>query len=208
MSEPLFEPRSIQLKDGARATIRPVEFADAAGLLELQCSVHLDGRGIMKQDDEAPKDAKEMRRHLEQWLEGDYTGAEGIFLVVESDGRIAGEAGARRHRMRRLHHTARFGLAVHTDFQGRGVGRALVRGIIDWAGATRRAATPRDPGVLRLELSVLGDNERAIGLYTSLGFRIEGRCPGKVRESDGALRTDLDMALWVGDADVSPGDPD
>jgi putative acetyltransferase len=47
---------------------------------------------------------------------------------------------------------------------------------VDWAGAV---------GITKLNLAVFPDNERAIGLYRSLGFVEEGRARAEVRMPDG-----------------------
>lgn len=67
----------------------------------------------------------------------------------------------------RRSHVRGLGIAVSPEWQGRGVGRRLMARLLDWAdnwGA-----------VLRVELWVHVDNERAIALYRSLGFQEEGR---------------------------------
>jgi putative acetyltransferase len=58
------------------------------------------------------------------------------------------------------------GIAVAGHAQRQGVGRALMQALLDYAD---RWAT-----VLRVELSVFTDNERAIGLYRRFGFEVEG----------------------------------
>lgn len=67
----------------------------------------------------------------------------------------------------RRRHVMSFGMGVLPEAQGLGVGKALVAALIrqadDWLG------------VLRLELTVFVDNERAIGLYERFGFQHEGR---------------------------------
>jgi putative acetyltransferase len=68
--------------------------------------------------------------------------------------------------MGRRRHTAEIGMAVHDDYQGRGVGTALLSGLIELA--------ERWLGLIRLELTVYTDNERAIALYKRLGFVVEG----------------------------------
>jgi ribosomal protein S18 acetylase RimI-like enzyme len=59
-------------------------------------------------------------------------------------------------------------VAVAPGYQGRGVGRALMTGLIT-------AAT--EAGVEVLTLDFRGDNERAVALYRSLGFAEYGRLP-------------------------------
>jgi putative acetyltransferase len=55
---------------------------------------------------------------------------------------------------------------VPSAWQGKGVGRALVGTMVDFAD--------RWLPVTRLELTVFTDNERAIALYRSFGFEVEG----------------------------------
>jgi putative acetyltransferase len=58
-------------------------------------------------------------------------------------------------------------LFVHDEFQGHGIGGLLMRAIVAAGDAT--------PDLLRIELTVICDNQRAIDLYQRLGFKIEGR---------------------------------
>jgi putative acetyltransferase len=58
------------------------------------------------------------------------------------------------------------GMGVRDDFQGKGVGTALMAAIVDLADNWLN--------VFRLELTVYTDNERAIALYKKFGFQIEG----------------------------------
>jgi len=55
---------------------------------------------------------------------------------------------------------------VHKDYQGMGIGKALLKEVLDLADNWLK--------LVRVELSVFVDNERAINLYKSLGFQIEG----------------------------------
>jgi ribosomal protein S18 acetylase RimI-like enzyme len=57
-------------------------------------------------------------------------------------------------------------VAVARSWQGRGIGRALTSLLVQAA---------RDAGIEVLTLDARGDNERALGLYRSLGFREYGR---------------------------------
>lgn len=88
-------------------------------------------------------------------------------LVAIIDGRQVGNTGIfPSHHSPRRAHAAHFGISVHDDFQGRGVGRALMQAIVDLADRW----TP----YTRLELTVFADNARAIALYKSFGFVEEG----------------------------------
>ena len=65
-----------------------------------------------------------------------------------------------------MRHVGSIGMAVRDDWQGRGVGTALMEAALDladnWLNLTR------------VELSVYVDNAPAIALYEKFGFEVEG----------------------------------
>lgn len=88
-------------------------------------------------------------------------------LVAEADGRLVGLGSLHADNASpRRRHAAEVGLVVHPGWHGKGVGRALLDALIDlgenWLG------------LRRLELTVYADNDAAIRLYESCGFRREG----------------------------------
>jgi putative acetyltransferase len=66
----------------------------------------------------------------------------------------------------RRRHVGQIGMAVRDDFQGQGVGTALLQAAVDVADKWLN--------LLRLELEVYTDNEPALRLYKKFGFVIEG----------------------------------
>jgi putative acetyltransferase len=95
---------------------------------------------------------------------------EGIELVAEIDGRAVGHLGILMNHGARRRHVASFGIAVHPDHHGRGVGSALMSELVNLADNWLN--------LVRIELSVASDNTRAIALYEKFGFASEGeaRC--------------------------------
>lgn len=87
-------------------------------------------------------------------------------LVAEVDGRVVGQLGLHVEQNPRRSDCAGFGMAVHDDFQGRGIGTALLAAMIDLADNWL--------GIRRLELIVYVDNTAAVRLYEKFGFRVEG----------------------------------
>ncbi len=91
-------------------------------------------------------------------------------LVACVDGEIVGGISLWTGNNPRVRHTAGFGMAVRDDWQGKGIGSALLEAALDladnWLGA------------IRVELQVYTDNEAGIALYEKFGFEIEGthRC--------------------------------
>ncbi|HET6344294.1 MAG TPA: GNAT family protein, partial [Myxococcota bacterium] len=88
-----------------------------------------------------------------------------IVLVGEAEGRLVCLGGLHRHGGPARAHVRVLGCSVATAYQGRGVGQALVRGLVDAAW---------EAGARRLELEVYADNHRARALYSRMGFVEEG----------------------------------
>ena len=66
----------------------------------------------------------------------------------------------------RRRHAATLGIAVHDQYHGKGVGKALMHALLDLADNWLNLA--------RIELNVFSDNQHAIALYQKYGFEIEG----------------------------------
>ncbi len=86
-------------------------------------------------------------------------------LVAVVDEQVIGQLGLERDSGRRGH-VARLGMMVHADYQGGGVGRALMEAAIDLAENWLN--------ISRIELEVYTDNTAGIALYQKFGFEIEG----------------------------------
>ena len=91
---------------------------------------------------------------------------QGVQLVCEVEGRVVGQLGIITNPSPRRKHVASFGISVHPEFQGRGVGHALMTEMLNM--------TDNWMNLMRVELMVASTNERAIHLYKKHGFVIEG----------------------------------
>lgn len=80
--------------------------------------------------------------------------------------KVVGMAGLTVSASPRLRHSAGFGIMVHRDYQDQGVGTALMKAVLDLADNWLM--------LVRVELGVYADNERAIHLYKKMGFEVEG----------------------------------
>jgi putative acetyltransferase len=109
-----------------------------------------------------------------------------VLLVAERGGEIVGSCGMHpAGPSPRRRHVMALGMSVRADAQGQGVGSALLQALCDYAD--------RWIGLLRLELDVYVDNERAIALYRRFGFEIEGRHRGYAMR-DGVFVDSYSMA--------------
>lgn len=109
--------------------------------------------------------------------------------VLEEEGRVVGQAGVYAGVAQGV---LSLGMAIVPEARGRGGGRALLEAIV---------AHARSAGAHKLELEVWPENGRAVALYASAGFEVEGLRREHYRRRDGWLRSALVMALLLdGDA--------
>jgi putative acetyltransferase len=93
-------------------------------------------------------------------------GVGGHALVAVVDRRVVGHLGLEIQQNPRRRDVGMFGMAVHDDFQGRGVGSALMAAMLDLADNWL--------GLRRIEMEVWADNTAGIHLYEKFGFEVEG----------------------------------
>ncbi len=87
------------------------------------------------------------------------------------------------------------GLYVLPRFRRHGCGRALVREALSWAVKT--------PGIRRINLTVVTQQEAAIGLYQSLGFHTYGT-EQETFSRDGQFYDEYLMTLELNSANLEP----
>ena len=108
------------------------------------------------------------------------TGPDALW-VLEDGGRVVGHADVHEAGSGVLS----LGIAILPEARGLGGGRALLEAIVEHGRAW---------GAHKLELEVWSDNGRAIALYASAGFDVEGLRRDHYRRRDGSLRSALLMA--------------
>ena len=179
----------VPLPDGSHATIRPASVSDARQIIELDAALAADGRGMVLAPDQI-RTLDQERRRIDDVYRAMSAGDATLSIVAElgDPARIVGSADLRQLEPARCHHVGVLSVGVHVDFQRRGLGRALMRRLIDHA---------RSCGLFRLELYVRADNVEAHALYRSLGFRHEATRARFVRLLDGTFIDDLIFVLFL-----------
>ncbi len=87
-------------------------------------------------------------------------------LVALTQGRVIGYASLGVHASQRRRHAAGLSLCVAPEWQGHGVGGALLAALTDWADGWA--------GLLRIELDVPASSAAALALLRRFGFELEG----------------------------------
>ncbi|MFL5295102.1 MAG: GNAT family N-acetyltransferase [Phenylobacterium sp.] len=163
----------------SEVAVRAATPADAAAILDLHVAAASQGGGLAREPDEM--DLATIEAALAKPF------LNGVALTAWIDGALAGEIHASRLGPRQFaHNLIDLTIAVHPDFQGRGVGAALFAALFAEAGKLT-------PAIERVELFCREGNAGAIRLYVRLGFVVEGRFPRRVRLKDGTLEDDLAM---------------
>jgi GNAT superfamily N-acetyltransferase len=165
-------------------SIRSAEPADAGGILLLHQAVASVPGGIARRPHEVTP--AYVAHVMAEAADG------GLNLVaVDAEGGICGEIHALRMKLDLFAHVLTdLTVAVHPDWQGRGVGSGLFEALI----AAARALTP---AIGRIELWTGAGNLGAQRLYQRLGFKIEGRMVGRGRLPDGRPDDDIVMGLLL-----------
>lgn len=88
-------------------------------------------------------------------------------VVEDEQKKLVGICGLHLEQNPRMRHSASLGISVSKDYQGMGVGRKLMEAILDLSDNWLM--------LVRVELCVFTDNEKALALYKKMGFEVEGR---------------------------------
>lgn len=142
-------------------TLRKLVPADAAELLALQHRLDEESSFMLLEPDERQTNIQQVEEMI-----GSFASAETSILIgAEADGKLAGYLSVRGGSVRRNRHSAYIVIGILEQYQGMGIGSGLFKEMENWA---------KETGIVRLELTVMVHNQRALALYSKNGFEIEG----------------------------------
>ncbi|MBS2970298.1 GNAT family N-acetyltransferase [Metabacillus sp. KIGAM252] len=124
----------------------------------------------------------------EYWIKQTYQDG-GMILLAFSGRSLIGMLSVNRHKRNRRNHVCSFGISVKNSFQGHGIGKELMRRMIEWCKG--------EQGLEKITLEVFSNNHKAIQLYKTLGFKEEGRMRSEIRYADGVYADMITMALFL-----------
>jgi L-amino acid N-acyltransferase YncA len=165
-------PKEVTLRDGSKATIRPMVPEDADALLRFFEIVAVEDRYYLKED---VTDPEVIRRWAE---EIDYSRA--LPLLAWSDGELVADATLHRTRTLARHHIGEVRVVVAEKCRGRGLGAALIMEL-------KEVADRRGLELLTVEL-VAREEQAAIRVAESLGFTRLAVLPNHAKDLHGNAR--------------------
>ncbi len=143
-------------------TIREIQESDAEAFIALLVQVSGETQFLLLEPDELNRDPGSVRQLIRNYRSTDHS----TIFVAEDEGRLLGYVSTLGEPYRRVRHRVTVpAIAVRQEEWGKGIGTALLNGLVTWA---------RSHGVLRIEVSVITKNERAVNLFRNRGFDIEG----------------------------------
>ena len=160
--------KTIQLRDGTRALIRPIEKKDGPALLSFFQALPENDRLFLKEDVTS-------REVIDRWMEElDFDKV--IPIVAEKDSEIIGDATLHLNRRGWLRHMAEIRCVVSREFQQKGLGTALMRELL---------AHAVEKGVSKVSATMMDIQKSAQTAFSRIGFKKEAELKSFVEDING-----------------------
>lgn len=140
--------------------IREIKKSDGKQFLELSLMLDNETSFMLYEPGERKTTFEELAKTIEA-----INSSGGVIFGAEKDNRLVGFVLAQRGGVHRIKHRAYIVIGVLKSESGKGLGTKLLRRVDDWAIKQQ---------ILRLELTVMVSNDRAVNLYKRMGFEVEG----------------------------------
>lgn len=178
-------PYEYYSRDGTRILLRSAQPMDAGSVLQLSYDVIMENDTLVTSAEEYILTEDQQREfiHLYKADPGN------VMILAEYNRKIIGLLTFQRGIFLKYAHHGSVGMIVDKNWRGKGVGRALLTTLIQWADY--------NPLLEKLCLEVLASNRRAIALYNSLGFIEEGRQKKQVKVSQGSYEDLIIMGKFL-----------
>lgn len=146
-------PKSVTLKGGLKATLRPLEETDEKSFHEFFCAVPETERVLFKHRVTEPQVIHDWCTHIDYGR---------ILPLLALDGeKIVADASLHQQLGGWKRHIGRISVVVHPQYRGKGLALHLVRDLIDIA---------RNAGLEKLEAEFMGEQTAARKVFAELGF--------------------------------------
>lgn len=178
-------PYSFTGKNGVKITIRQADVQDAGELLAIKLGILQEGIYDSLQPDEYVFEIEQESA----WIAECLSGMANLLIVAEAEGRVVGVLYFRASLELRCAHWGEFGMGIEPAWRNQGVGKALLKVLMDWAEA--------HPTVEKVCLRVFDINPVAVKLYKKLGFVEEGRLKKCLKVGPGNYSDAILMARFV-----------
>ena len=161
-------PKDLELKDGFKCVLRPLESPDEMAFHEFFLAVPTDERMFIKHRVTDPA-------IIQDWCQNIDLGRN-LPLLAVFEGRVIAAATLHQHLGGWKRHIGRVSVLVHPGFRGRGLARALVTDIVEIA---------RHVGLEKVEAEFIGEQAAAMKMFGLFGFLPLHRLSDYVKDVEG-----------------------
>ncbi|GAK09450.1 GNAT family N-acetyltransferase [Geomicrobium sp. JCM 19038] len=151
--------------------IREVQREDAERLRTLISTVESEASFMLMEPGERNLTIEQQESMIQHFIANGHS----TIVLAEYETKLIGYVIAIGGEVHRINHSLRLVIGVLQSYRGQGIGQKLFDYMDSWA---------KQRGVVRMELSVVTVNERAIRLYKKCGFTIEGEKRKSLRIDD------------------------
>lgn len=176
-----FETRTIPLKDGRSAILRPTHPDDAAEMIQYMKQISEETRFVLRTPEEVTFTLEQEQEILGHLLEDQGS----VMMLAEVDGQVAGNCSINGMGFKsRIRHRCSMAIALKKDYWNLGIGTAMIHYLTDLA---------KEIGFEQIELDVVADNERGRMLYEKCGFVETGKHLRAMKYEDGTYADEVIM---------------
>lgn len=166
---------AMQFKDklGREIVLRNAEESDAASLIDYLKITTTETPYLIREPEEVTITLEQEKNFIRRAKNAEKE----LLLIALIDGKHIGNCSLMNiSPYKRYGHRCRLAIALYQDFCGCGIGKVMMQTVLDVA---------KTIGYEQAELEVISDNQNAIVLYRSLGFKKHGTFPNNIKYSDG-----------------------
>lgn len=165
--------------------IRDLLLSDYISYLEFAMEIVNEGEFILTHKDEFNYTISDEKK----WIEDILRNENNVNIVVVINNKIIGSINILQLKGKKVSHVAELNISVHKDYRNIGIGKSLL------ALALNRINDNKN--IRKIILYVFENNDRAIHLYSSCGFQIEGVLTDYINLGDNKFLNMLSMGLSI-----------
>ena len=164
-----------KLRNGKTVIIRKPVIEDAESIIKIITMADNETNFLARNPAEFSVTVKKEKIFITNILNDNDTD----WFVAEIEGNVIGQCSVGLvSKNERYRHRAEVTFVVLKDYWGMGIGGKLMQECIRWC---------KDKNITQIELDVVAENNRAINMYESFGFKTVGTIPNAMRYKDGTF---------------------
>ncbi|MYL70564.1 GNAT family N-acetyltransferase [Halobacillus litoralis] len=174
-----------KLKNGQEVQVRTARIEDAFKILEFNKEIISNSPYLLTTEEEFQLTVEQQKDFIKKIVNDEGK----LAIVAEYRGDIVGFLDFHNGNKKRIKHQGNFGMSVSASFRGKGIGKALLIGLLNWA--------KMNPFIEKVSLEVFASNTNAIFLYEKVGFIVEGQKQEAIKDDLGRYFDLILMAYFT-----------